>query len=419
MTEERIDALIRRLDAASSPDPAFVTSTFAILRPRVRAARVQDLSRFARLRGYLRAAKQVTPRPSLPRPLVILGAIVLVVLAALAAAVAIGGPARNAIPSVNGPLIVAVGGDLRAIDPAAGTSRPIGPPGAGAEHVSRSPDGGLVAYWNSTPDGDRLMVVGLESRAPRRLAPELSIRWNGCADTWSPDSRYIAAGVIVAGERRILVGDTVTGSGRLVTPEGTLAHCPLWSPAGTWIAFTEETATSRTLDVIRSDGSGMRVISGQLGGSDVSAPDTWSPDGRWVYFDAISGDSGRVYRSDVDKGSSVPLTTDYRYAVAPASSPDGTRVAFIVIRADLAGFDLYVSESDGSHPRLLLEHAVNNGWSADGRYVLTRWTPTDQAGGLALITPDGSELRVVAPLDQGCPADTTQPCDVGWGQPRP
>ena len=53
MTEERIDALIRRLDVASSPDPGFVSSTLAILRPRVRAARVEDLSHFARVRGYL------------------------------------------------------------------------------------------------------------------------------------------------------------------------------------------------------------------------------------------------------------------------------------------------------------------------------------------------------------------------------
>ena len=291
---------------------------------------------------------------------------------------------------MNGPLIVAVQGDIRAIDPATGTSRPVGLPTVGAEHVSRSPDGRLVAYWRSTSDGDELMVVGLEGGAPRRLAVELSIRWNGCLDSWSPDSRYIAAAVIVTGERRILVADTVTGSGRFVTPKGTLAHCPLWSPDGTWIAFTEETATSRTLDVIRIDGSGMRVISGGLGGRDVSAPDTWSPDGHWIYFDAISVDSGRVYRSDVAEGSSVPLTTDAQFAVAPASSPDGTRVAFLVMRADAAGFDLYLSDSDGGHPRLLLEHAVNNGWSADGRYILTRWTPRDQPGGLAVITPDGA-----------------------------
>lgn len=418
MTEERIDAMIRRLDVGSSPDPAFVTSTFAILQPRVRAARVQDLSRFARLRGYLRAARSVTPWPTLPRSLLVLG-IVLVVLAALAAGVAIGGPARHAIPSVNGPLIVAVAGQLRAIDPVVGTSRPIGPPDARAEHVSRSPDGRLVAYWRSTSDNDQLMVVDLESGAPRRLVPEVSIRWNGCINTWSPDSRNIAAGVIVAGERRILVADTVTGNGRLVTPEGTLAHCPLWSPDGTLIAFIEETAISRTLDVIRSDGTDMRQISGDLGGRDVSAPDTWSPDGQWIYFDAISGNSGRVYRANVATGASLPLTPDSRFAVAPASSPNGTLVAFLVGRTDAGGFDLYVSESDGSRTRRLLEHAVNNGWSADGRYILARWTPTDQPGGLVLVTPDGSQFRVVAPLDQGCPADTTQPCDVGWGEPRP
>lgn len=419
MTEERIDALLRRLDDADGPDTAFVKTTLAILRPRVRAARVQDLSRPARLRAELRAAIPMTPWPPVPRLLVAVGIVLLLMLAALAAAVAIGGPARRATPDVNGALIVAVGGELQALDPAVGTSRPIGPPGAGAAHVSRAPDGHLVAYWRSTPDGDQLMVVGLATGQPRRLAPELAIRWNGCNDTWSADSRYIAAGVIVAGHRRVLVADTLTGTGSLVTPEGTLAHCPLWSPDGRWIAFTEETVSARTLDVIRSDGTDMRVISGELNGHDVSAPEGWSPDGEWVYFDGITGGSGRIYRARVAEAASVPLTPDAQFAVAPALSPDGMHFAYLVLRSDGAGFDLYVSDSDGSHPRRLLEHAVNNGWSADSRYVLTRWTPTDQPGGLAVVGTDASQLRVLAPLDQGCPAETTQPCEVGWGQPRP
>ncbi len=81
--------------------------------------------------------------------------------------------------------------------------------------------------------------------------------------------------------------------------------------------------------------------------------------------------------------------------------------------------DLYVANSDGSQPRLLLARAHNDGWSADGRFVLSRWTPAGQPGGLVVISPDGTGLRLVGFVDPGCPADGNAACDFGWGQPRP
>src|SRR4029453_10284609 len=84
---------------------------------------------------------------------------------------------------------------------------------------------------------------------------------------------------------RIIVADVVTGSARAVTPPGILAHSPLWSPDDRWIAFAEEAGgMGRSLAVIRTDGSGKRTISGDIVG--VAGPDTWSPDGTWIYFDA-------------------------------------------------------------------------------------------------------------------------------------
>ena len=126
---------------------------------------------------------------------------------------------------------------------------------------------------------------------------------------------------------------------------------------------------------------------------------------------------GRVYRVDVVTGATEQLTDDPQLAVAPASSPDGTLVAYIVDRSD--GWDLYVANSDGSAPRRILEHGRNDGWSDDGRYVLSRWTPPSEPGGLVVVSPDGATVRIVAPPDQGCPADEAKPCDLGWGQPRP
>jgi Tol biopolymer transport system component len=164
--------------------------------------------------------------------------------------------------------------------------------------------------------------------------------------------------------------------------------------------------------MIRTDGSEKRTLSGDL--VNVGGPDTWSPDGAWIYF----GDSARIYRANVVGGFTQRLTGDDLDAFAPASSPDGTLIAFIVDRSHQY-WDLYIANSDGSGSHRLLERATHDGWSADGRYILTEWTPADQPGGLAVITPDGSDFRVLLPF-VACVRQGSGCTDgVGWGQPRP
>jgi Tol biopolymer transport system component len=123
-----------------------------------------------------------------------------------------------------------------------------------------------------------------------------------------------------------------------------------------------------------------------------------------------------IYRANVAGGFTQRLTGDDVRAFAPASSPDGTLVAFIVESID--HWDLYIANSDGTDAHLLLEHAENYGWSADGRYVLVKWTPSDHPDGLAVVRPDGSEVRMIVPFDADCPSSSCTD-SVGCGQARP
>jgi Tol biopolymer transport system component len=316
-------------------------------------------------------------------------------------------------------------GELQAIDVVDGSVRSILPPGDSAKGVSRSPDGQLVAFW--TIDGGRshLWVIGVDGRDRRELAAHLRLGWANAIDVWSSDSRFLATEVILDGEQaRIILADVATGSATAVTSPGLIAHSPLWSPDDRWIAFAQETNGMRSLAVIRTDGSGKRTISGDIVG--VAGPDTWSPDGTWIYFDANPTLGNRrdngVYRANVAGGFSQLLIGNGRglaAAFAPASSPDGTLIVFTVPRSDGQATDLYIANSDGSGSHRLLERATHDGWSADGRYILTEWIPADQPGGLAVITPDGSDLRVVLPFDD-CDRNGSGCIDgVGWGLPRP
>ena len=412
MTDERIDALIRRLDVTSDPDPEFVRSTYASLRPRARAARVNDASRIGRLARDVRLVATGLRWPSMTRPVGMVGLVVLLVLATIVALATLGALNRSIR---NGPLIVSIGGELRAIDVVDGSVRRILPPGDNAKGVSRSPDGRLAAFWTIGGGRAHLYLVGVDGQNRHELGADLRLGWTDAIDTWSSDSRFLATEVSPdGGIARIVVADVDTGAARVVSPTGIVAHNPLWSPDDRWIAFTEESGTARSIAIIRTDGSGMRTVSGDLG--NIGGPDTWSPDGVWIYFD----DSGRIYRANVAGGFTQRLTGDDLGAYAPASSPDGTLIAFIVDRSHQY-WDLYIANSDGTDAHRLLEHAENDGWSADGRYVLAQWNPTDQPGGLAIVKPDGSEFRVVLPFDAICPPHPGQTCTdgVGWGQARP
>jgi len=413
MTDERIDALIRRLDVPADPDPDFVRSTHLALRPRARAARVSDASQIGRLRRDLRMVVAGTRWPSTARPVRVAGLVVLLLLATLVA-LAVVGALNRFQPIRNGPLIVSIGGELQAIDVVDGSVRTILPPGDDARGVSRSPDGRLVAFWTIGSGHSHLYVVGVDGQHRRELGSDLALGWTDAIDTWSSDSRFLATEVNLGGLARIVIADVDTGAARVVTPAGLAAHNPLWSPDGRWIAFTSEAGRDRSIAVIRTDGSDMRTVSGDL--VNVGGPDTWSPDGIWIYFD----DSGRIYRANVAGGFTQRLTGDDLGAYAPASSPDGTLIAFIVDRSHQY-WDLYIAHSDGTGAHRLLEHAENYGWSADGRYVLAKWNPSGQPGGLALVTPDGGEFRVVVRFDAGCPPGPSPKCTdgVGWGQARP
>ena len=410
MTDERIDALIRRLDVPSDADPEFVRSTYAALRPRARAARVGDASAIGRLLRDLRLVLRGTGWPATARPVSLVGLVFLLILAT-AVALAVVGALNRLQPIRNGPLIVSIQGELQAIDVIDGSVRRVLPPGDDAQRVSRSPDGRLVAFWTIGGGRSHLYVVGVDGQNRRELAPDLSLGLVDAIDTWSSDSHFLATEATLAGLARIVIADVDTGAARVVTPTGFAAHNPLWSPDDRWIAFTKEADLIRSLAVIQTDGSDMRTVGGTV--VNVGGPDTWSPDGAWIYFGDLDG---RIYRANVAGGFTQRLTGDEVRAFAPASSPDGTLIAFIVESID--HWDLYIANGDGTEAHRLLQHAENFGWSADGRYVLAKWTPSDQPGGLAVVRPDGSEFRVVLPFDAECPPNSCTD-GVGWGQARP
>ena len=241
MTDERMDALIRRLDVTAHPDPEFARSTYAALLPRARAARAKDATWIGRLLRDLRLVAVGARRSSAARPVGVMSLVVLFILASLVVLAIVGSMNRSIH---NGPLIVSIRGELQAIDPVDGSVRAILAPGEEAQGVSRSPDGRLISFWTIVGDRSRLWVVGVDRQGRRELAADLPLGWAGAIDVWSSDSRFLATDTMLdGGIDQIVVADVETGKARVVTPARVAAHDPLWSPDDKWIAFAWRRST--------------------------------------------------------------------------------------------------------------------------------------------------------------------------------
>lgn len=320
--------------------------------------------------------------------------------------------------SSNGHVIIASGTELLDVDPATGVTSTLVTGMGNLFGVTRSGDGRLISFWTSTIDGVVLEIVDENGGDVRRVAANVIPIpvGQGQIDVWSPDGRSLAAGVQAGGEAKLLIVDNATGNGELIGPAG--AGNPLWSPDGQLIAFSYVRDGRSVLAVIHPDGTGLRDISGDLGGLDASGTNNWSPDGVWVYYGAERNDFGEshIYRARVDAGYSEQLTFD-RTSAAPALSPDGTMVVYVDWSGGLGTQGLWIMDADGGNQRLLLADALNDGWSNDSQFVLAEWRPPSEAYELLILRPDGTDRRTLMTFDGGCVAACVQ--DVGWGQPRP
>lgn len=296
---------------------------------------------------------------------------------------------------------------------------------AGLAYAPRwSPDRRAIAYFfqdAETRHMDLWVVENVEG-APARALTEGDFREIGDI-TWSADSRYLVFHAVLPDgiDQDIVRLDIETGQYVNLTADSPAwDRDPCWSPDGAWIAFVSDrvAGTGKGQESIwrmAPDGNGLAQVTGS-DWEDVKPG--WSPDGdeiafyRWSFLEPVEGGPAGLWVAAAE-GSGERLVIELDVLPtgfeAPAWSPDGRWIAYQAGPSNNA--DLYVVPAGGGVPvnvSTLPGHDYAASWSPDSRFVLftnraegvVRLFVTDIEGdGLwTLLETSGNRLGVWAPV---------------------
>jgi Tol biopolymer transport system component len=228
---------------------------------------------------------------------------------------------------------------------------------------------GQLAYSAGAPS--QVFTVGVHGGAARQITHEPA----GAADPdWSHDGRFVAYDV---GGQRIAVAGSDGSGERLITIEMS-AIDPSWSPDSSQLAFTgvqygdDGRPEDTSLYVTQADGSNYVRI------GDGSEPD-WSPAGDWIVYlsnPASSGGCAGIWRMRPDGSDNQPVapgTLDGSVCTGggadPSVSPNGKRVVFV----SPDGTTIYTMGLSGASPhRVVRDASVKSSpvYSPDGRSIV-------------------------------------------------
>ena len=204
--------------------------------------------------------------------------------------------------------------------------------------------------------------------------------------------------VVQGGDASRLVVMNPDGSGaRTLVPREFGLQSPAWRPDGRALAFVSSRGGNPGIWTINTDGTGRRplIVRGRTGKGDPA----FSPDGRRIaYTRSFRGTDLLVARADGSEPKN--LIRNGQGNLEPSWSPDGRRIAFV---RDTPSMDVYVAVVSVATRRVRRltspgEWASSPAWAPNGRSIaFVRMPQNSEVGRLAIMRPDGSGLRNLAP----------------------
>jgi TolB protein len=179
-----------------------------------------------------------------------------------------------------------------------------------------------------------------------------------------------------------------------------------WSPDGKWIAFDADRGdapTKQGIYMIRGDGSRLRRVTVLPRGDASDSAPRFAPDGKHIVFTRYRGhdpsEKAALFTVRIDGTGLRQLTPFSLHAGDADWSPDGKTIVFEAYPNPDAFGDVYVVAAGGGRPRNLTRNPVGEAgsadpvWSPDGLKILfldNRNVNGVGRTGLATISPNGT-----------------------------
>ena len=136
------------------------------------------------------------------------------------------------------------------------------------------------------------------------------------------------------------------------------------------IAFFARTGRDHMLYIIENKEGGKILHKIALDVNQGFSP-SFSPDGKRIYFSAMSHAVADIYVIDLESREVTNLTDDYRYDTAPVVSPDGTQVVYVGNDGDFNHLFM-LNLTDGSKKQITFNRYNDSSpsWSDDGTQIV-------------------------------------------------
>jgi tricorn protease len=242
------------------------------------------------------------------------------------------------LSAAGGALVYEHDGWIKVLDPATGQSHQVNITVHGDfpwaetdwEDVSRE-----IADASLSATGQRVLMqargdiwtVPVEHGDPRDLTKS-----SDRADRtpiWSPDGQQVAWFSSDGGQYQLLIGnqDGMTAPKAVDIAPSKMGWSPSWSPDGKLIAFMDDRARVRVLDVATG-----KLQTADVDGTvfDLRQPLVWSPDSKWLaYAKTFSNQYHRIVLWSVADADTHPVTDELADAISPAFDRGGKYLYFL------------------------------------------------------------------------------------------